>query len=63
MVESAVPFAILALVALPFAVDQLRHELELFQTLLSAFNRRYRTRRLAIDIVFRTPEAPRATAR
>ncbi len=33
---------------------------ELFQNLLSAFNERYRRRRIAIDIVFRTPRA-RAT--
>ena len=128
--ELLVPFAILALLAFPFAVDQLRHELrrqqvcaaarefgvvitrrfltepcsrcrerdmgllavgpnahsihyecrhcqkklhaaaaspeafaaapqyQLFQTLLSAFNARYRRRRLEIAIVFRTPEAP-----
>jgi hypothetical protein len=128
--ELLVPFALLALLAFPFAVDQLRHELRrqqvcaaarefgvviarsfltepcsrcrqrdmgllsvgpnahsiqyecrncekkfhaaaaaseavdaapqyrLFQTLLSAFNARYRRRRLAIAIVVRTPETP-----
>jgi hypothetical protein len=128
--ELLVPFAILALLAFPFAVDQLRHEIcrqqvcaaarefgmvvtrafltepcsrcqerdmglvavgpnarsihyecrhceqrfhaasleaadaalpyQLFQTLLSAFNTRYRRRRLEIAIIFRAPEALRS---
>lgn len=128
--ELLVPFAILALLAFPFAVDQLRHEIrrqqvcaaarefgmvitrafrtepcsrcqqremgllsvgpnarsihyvcrhcetrfqaasleaagaalpyQLFETLLSAFNTRYRRRRLEIAIIFRAPEALRS---